>query len=131
MFVVHETLPNKKNWKNNAIPIYKSPHLWYGSGFFLLKNILMHLLLNKCKIHTFWKEFHAIFFKFLNCPKFNWCIWISYTIKKKHPIIPSTTLVLKYIYKISNPMIIRNTLSQIYSIHSSSSMFVGFLKIID
>jgi hypothetical protein len=38
---------------------------------------------------------------------------------------------LKYIYKISNPMIIRNTLSQIYSIHSSSSMFVGFLKIID
>jgi hypothetical protein len=27
----------------------KSPTLWYGSGIFLKKDIIMHSLLNKCK----------------------------------------------------------------------------------
>ncbi len=50
--------------------------------------------------------------------------------KKIHPRIPSTTLVLKYIFKISNSMT-SIILSQIYSICSKSSMFIEFFKIID
>ncbi len=50
--------------------------------------------------------------------------------KKIHPIIPFTTLVLKYIFKISNSMT-SITLSQIYFIPSKFSMFVENFKIID
>ncbi len=49
--------------------------------------------------------------------------------KKIHPRIPSTTLVLKYVFKFSNSM--TNTiLSQIYSTHAKILMFVEFFKII-
>jgi hypothetical protein len=50
--------------------------------------------------------------------------------KKTHPRIPSTLLILKYIFKISN-FVIGIILSQIYFIHSKSSMFVEVFKIID
>ncbi len=53
-----------------------------------------------------------------------------YTIKKIHPRIPYSSLVLNYIFKISNSMM-NIILSQLYSIHSNFSMFVGFFKIID
>jgi hypothetical protein len=49
---------------------------------------------------------------------------------KIHLRIPYTTLVWKYIFNFSNFMM-GNILSQIYSIHSNFSMFVGFFKIID
>jgi len=50
--------------------------------------------------------------------------------KKVHPRIPCTTLVLMYIFKISN--YVKNIiLSWIYSICSNFSMFVEFFKIID
>ncbi len=50
--------------------------------------------------------------------------------KQIHPRIPSTTLLFKYIFKISNSMM--NIIwPQIYSIHSNSSMFVRIFKIID
>jgi hypothetical protein len=74
-------------------------------------------------------DFHSKFLKF----------WITldlidvyqYHIPKKiHPRIPSTTLVLKYIFKFSNSMI-GIILSQIYSICSKSSMCIEFFKIID
>ncbi len=55
---------------------------------------------------------------------------MSCTIKKIHPRISYTTLVLKYIFKILNSMM-NIILSQIYSIHSNFSMFVEFSKIID
>jgi len=53
MFMIHETWPKKKIEKN-AIPIEKPPPLWYGSGFFLKKDIIMHSLLNK------WKKTHFL-----------------------------------------------------------------------
>jgi len=50
--------------------------------------------------------------------------------KKIHPRIPSTTLLFKYIFKFSNFMM--NIIwSQIYSIHSNFSMFVGIFLIIN
>jgi len=63
MFVVHETLPNKKNWKNNAIPIYKSPHLWYGSGFFLLKKYSYAFIVKQMQNKHFLKGISCNFFK--------------------------------------------------------------------
>jgi hypothetical protein len=50
--------------------------------------------------------------------------------KKTHPKIPSTTLLFKYIFKISN-FVMGIIWSQIYSIHSKFSIFVGIFKIID
>jgi hypothetical protein len=50
--------------------------------------------------------------------------------KKIHPRIPLTTLLFKYIFKISNFMT-SIIWSQIYSIHSNSPMFVGIFRIID
>jgi hypothetical protein len=50
--------------------------------------------------------------------------------KKIHSRIPLTTLLFKYIFKISNSMT-RIIWSQIYSIHSNSLLFVGIFKIID
>jgi hypothetical protein len=47
--------------------------------------------------------------------------------KKIHPRIPSTTLVLKYIFKFSN-FVMGIILSQICFIHSKFSMFVEFLN---
>jgi hypothetical protein len=48
--------------------------------------------------------------------------------KKTHPRIPLTSLVLKYIFKISN-FVMGIILSLTYSIGSNFSMLVGFLKI--
>jgi hypothetical protein len=49
MFMIHETLPNKRKLKNiMEFPSIKSPSLWYGSGL-KKKDIIMHSLLNKCK----------------------------------------------------------------------------------
>jgi hypothetical protein len=31
----------KENWKNDAMPIYKFPTIWYGNGFFPKKEILL------------------------------------------------------------------------------------------
>jgi hypothetical protein len=50
--------------------------------------------------------------------------------KKVHPKIPFTTLVLKYIYAIFSNSMTCIILSQIYSIYSSFSLFVEFLKMI-
>ncbi len=47
-----------------------------------------------------------------------------------HPIIPPTIQVLKYMCNFSN-FAMNIILLQIYFICSTSSMFVGFLKIID
>jgi len=47
--------------------------------------------------------------------------------KKIHPRIPSTTLVLKYIFKFLN-FVMGIILSQICFIHSKFSMFVEFLN---
>jgi hypothetical protein len=33
MFMIHETLLNKKKLKKNAMPIYEISYFWYGSGF--------------------------------------------------------------------------------------------------
>ncbi len=66
-------------------------------------------------------------FKSLNGPRFNSYISISYTIKKNYPRIPLTTLVLKYISNFLK-LCDKYFLSQIYSIHLSFSLFVGFLK---
>jgi hypothetical protein len=50
--------------------------------------------------------------------------------KKIHPRIPVTTLLFKYIFKFSN-FVTSIIWSQICSIHSNFSMFVGIFKIID
>ncbi len=50
--------------------------------------------------------------------------------KKLHPRIPSTTLVLRYIFKIS--IFVTSIIwSQIYSICSNFAMFIGIFKIFD
>ncbi len=50
--------------------------------------------------------------------------------KKIHPGIPSTILFFKYVFKFSNS-VMGIIWSQIYSIHSNFSMFIGNFKIID
>jgi len=52
--------------RSNAMQSIKSPPPWYGSGYFLLKNIIMHLLLKMKKKNT-----HS-----LNGLQFNQCISI-------------------------------------------------------
>jgi hypothetical protein len=47
----------KKIEKIMQYPFIKSPPFWYGNGFFNI-DIIMHSLLNKCKKHIFWMEFH-------------------------------------------------------------------------
>jgi hypothetical protein len=47
--------------------------------------------------------------------------------KKLHPIVPSITLVLKYIFNFSN-FVTNIILSWIYFVCSNSSMFVDFFK---
>jgi hypothetical protein len=83
--MIQEILPNKIKLKKNAMPI-KSPLLWYGSGFlFITKqmvDIIMHSLLNKCKTTHFLNGISSKNFKFLNYPRFNWCISISYIVKQ-------------------------------------------------
>jgi hypothetical protein len=40
--------------KKNVFSSLKSPPLWYGSGFFIFKNITMHFVPNKLKqTHNF------------------------------------------------------------------------------
>ncbi len=48
----------KENWKNNAMAIYKSPPLWYGSGIFFKKDIIMYLMFKNVKNTLFWMKFH-------------------------------------------------------------------------
>jgi hypothetical protein len=57
-------------------PSIKSPPFWYGSGFFLKNDIIMHSLLKKCKKIHFLKGISSKNFKFQNCPRFNWCVSI-------------------------------------------------------
>ncbi len=97
-------------------PSIKSPLLWNDSFFFFFKH--------------FFNGISSKNFQFLNCPRINWCISISYIIKKIHPRIPSTTLILKYIFRISN-FLMGIILSWIYSICSNFSIPVEFFKIID
>jgi hypothetical protein len=52
----------KKIEKIMQCPSIKSPFLWYGSGFFLKKNIIMHSLLNKCKTTHFLNGISSKFF---------------------------------------------------------------------
>jgi hypothetical protein len=51
MFVVHETLPNKRKLKKkcNAIQSIKSPPLWYGSGYFLFKKCYYEFITKNAK----------------------------------------------------------------------------------
>ncbi len=67
----------KKIEKIMQCPFIKSPPLWYGSGFFLKKDI-MHSLLNKCKTTHF---LNGISSKIKKFPIFNWCISIPYIVK--------------------------------------------------
>jgi hypothetical protein len=48
----------KKIEKIIQFPSIKSPPFWYGSDFFLKKDIIMHSLLKVQKKHIFWMEFH-------------------------------------------------------------------------
>jgi len=90
----------KENWKNNAMSVYKSPFLIYGNGFSPKKKILLCIYCSKMKKTThFSNEILSKNFKYPNIFRFNLCLSISYTIKKIHPRIPFTTLVLKYIQK--------------------------------
>jgi hypothetical protein len=57
-------------------------------------------------------------------------VYQYHTPKKIHPIIPLTTLVFRCIFKFSN-CVMDIILSQIYSICSKFSMFVGCFEIID
>ncbi len=41
-------------------PFIKAPPLWYGSGIFILKNIIMHLLFKNTKNTFFLMKFHPI-----------------------------------------------------------------------
>jgi len=81
-------------------PSMKSPPLCYGSEIIPKKNIIMHSLLNKCKKTHFLNGISITKFKIIFFPRLNWCISISYTIKKTHSRIPLTTLVKWNIYGI-------------------------------
>jgi hypothetical protein len=83
MFVIHETLPNKRKFeKIMQCPSIKFLPLWYGSDCFP-KNIYYYaFIVQKCKKHTFLNEISSKNFKSLNRPRFNSIISISYTIKK-------------------------------------------------
>jgi hypothetical protein len=48
----------KKIEKIMQCPSIKSPPLWYGSGFFPKKNIIMHLLFKSAKNTHFLMKFH-------------------------------------------------------------------------
>ncbi len=80
--MIHERLPNKRKLKKPMqCPFIKSPSLWYGSDFsfknnyyaFIVKLFFLIFILNGVSSNLF---------KFINGAKFNWCISISYTIKK-------------------------------------------------
>ncbi len=92
---------------------------------FSLKNIIMHLLLKKIKKIFFEKNLIQNF-KILDFID----VYQYHIHKKVHPRIPPTTLVLKYICNFSN-FTMGIILSQIYSICSRFSMFVGLFRIID
>jgi hypothetical protein len=71
----------KKIEKLMQCPSIKSPPLWYGSGFSPKNKILLciyYLTNEKKKLNAISSKK----FQFLNCLRFNWCISISYTIKK-------------------------------------------------
>jgi hypothetical protein len=75
-------IKQKKIEKVMQCPSRKSLPLWYGGGFFLKKDIVMHLLFKNVKNTHFFNEISSKKNKSLNGPKFNSCISISYTIKK-------------------------------------------------
>jgi hypothetical protein len=53
MFVIHETVANKRKKKKCKNPPTKSPPFSYDSGFFLKKKHIMHLLITSVKKHIF------------------------------------------------------------------------------
>ncbi len=67
----------KKIEKIMQCPFIKSPPLWYGSDFFLLKKFIMHLLFENAKNTHFLNEISSKNFKSLNGFRFNSCISIS------------------------------------------------------
>jgi hypothetical protein len=85
----------------------------------------MNLLFKNANNTHFLNQNSSKNLKSLNGPKYTYINIIHY--KKIDPIIPFTTLVLKYICNFSN-FVIGIILSLIYSIHSSFSLFVGFKK---
>ncbi len=97
MFVIHETLPNKTKLKK----IIQCPSinllLFDMVVVFSLKYIQLCIYCSKIQKTFFFSEISSKNFKFLKDHRFNSRISISYTIKKIHPEIPLTTLVLKYV----------------------------------
>jgi hypothetical protein len=61
MFVIHETLPNKKKFeKILQCPFMKFPSLWYGSNFFLkIRYYYAFILEHMEKKHIFWMKFYS------------------------------------------------------------------------
>ncbi len=80
------------------MPIYKITSSLICQWFFPRKRYQYAFIVKECKKHTFLNEISSKNLNFLNGPRFNSCISISYT-KKIHQRIPLATLVLKYIRK--------------------------------
>jgi hypothetical protein len=69
----------KKLKRIMQFPSLKSPPLWYSSGFFPIRMILL-CIYSKMQNNThFLNEISSKNFKSLNGPRFNSCISISYT----------------------------------------------------
>jgi len=103
----------KDKWKKMQCPSIKYFSLWYGHGFYILKNYYAFIS-KKESFYLFLNEASSRNFKLVNGPKFNWCISISYTIIFLiHQKIPHTILVLKYICNFSS-YVTSIILSQIY-----------------
>ncbi len=114
----------KKNekWKNNAMTIYKISS--YGNGYFIIRRDYYAFIV-KSMTPTIEFQVSSQNNWFINGPRFNSCIAIPFTIKTIHPKISPTIVVFKYVCNFSNFMTY-TILSQMYSIHSTSSMFFGF-----
>jgi hypothetical protein len=118
----------KKIEKIMEHPTLKFLHLSYSSGFFKVRKYHYAFIAKNCK-KKLWTRFYpkTSNFKWF----FNWLMYINIIPHKEiHPKIPPITSILKYICNFSN-YVMGIILSQLYFIHSSFSMFVGFLKIID
>jgi hypothetical protein len=72
----------KKTEQTMQDPSIKSPPLWYGSDCFLKVRYYYAFIIKQMQKTHFFNEISSKNFKFLNFPRFNWCIQISYTIKK-------------------------------------------------
>jgi hypothetical protein len=102
----------------------KFSHISYGNGFFIIRRDYYAFI---AKYMTPKNEFQVSSQNnwFTNGPRLNSCISIPFTITQIHPKISPTTVVFKYVWKFSNFMTYI-ILSQMYSIQSTSSMFLGF-----